>query len=188
MQVQESQLKRWMIDAQNGDKSAYHLLLTNLESVFRRFCFSLGVSSIDIDDVVQNTLIAIHTSRHTYLPERSFFSWAFGICRKKIHDQFRIIHRQNNREISDDALLFTIFSKEIETDDQTDPYEMALSALNDLPELQKAVVTAIKVEKRPIKDVAKSLNMSEAAVKTTAHRGYKKLKELFNKIVLKGES
>lgn len=188
MSVKEAQLKLWMVAAQTGDKGAYQELLTTLEPVFRRFAFKLKVSVDDIDDVVQNTLVAIHSSRHTYLPNYSFLAWAFSICRRKINDHFRIIYRLNQVEIIDETLLFKIFKEDTDSAEHNDQYETLLKMLDKLSVPQKTIVTAIKLENRRIKDIAESLNMSEASVKTTAHRGYKKLKEIFTKLSKKREA
>lgn len=190
MRVEEAQLRFWMIAAQNGDKIAYQSLLSALDAIFRRFGLRLGVTSRDIDDVVQNALMAVHTSRHTYLHTHAFLPWAFAICRKKIYDHFRTLNKQHKQEISDESILFALF-KDDET--QTDKhalekqYETALKMVNGLPDTQRTIVTALKVDGKRVREVAKSLNMTESAVKTTAHRGYKKLQVLVKKMMKKGE-
>ena len=66
-------------------------------------------------------------------------------------------------------------------------YHQAIGMLNKLPTVQKEIVTALKVDGRHVRDLAHQHNMSESAVKTTAHWGYKKLKAMFAKITQKGD-
>jgi RNA polymerase sigma-70 factor (ECF subfamily) len=46
-----------------------------------------------------------------------------------------------------------------------------------LPERQRQVVELMKLEQRSVREVALILGMSESAVKVTAHRAYKKLRQ-----------
>jgi RNA polymerase sigma-70 factor (ECF subfamily) len=47
-----------------------------------------------------------------------------------------------------------------------------------LPRVQREVVSLLKYEDLSVRDVAHRLGMSESAVKTTAHRGYKGLRRM----------
>jgi RNA polymerase sigma-70 factor (ECF subfamily) len=49
-------------------------------------------------------------------------------------------------------------------------------AVAGLPRLQREVVSLLKYEDMSVREVAHRLGMSEAAVKTAAHRGYKMLR------------
>ena len=51
----------------------------------------------EIEDLVQETLIAIHTRRASYDRDRAFTAWLFAIARYKMIDHFR----RRRREASD---------------------------------------------------------------------------------------
>jgi len=46
----------------------------------------------------------------------------------------------------------------------------------ELPRIQREIVSLLKYEDLSVRDVAARLGMSEAAVKASAHRGYKLLR------------
>ncbi len=50
------------------------------------------------------------------------------------------------------------------------------AAVAELPERQRRVVELMKLEQRTAREVAEILDMSESAVKVTAHRAYKTLR------------
>ena len=169
-----------MILAQTGDQVAYQELLDKLSVYIKRFVIKIGVESMAADDVVQNSLIAIHQARHTYLPERSFLNWAFGIVRKKCFDYFRQVKRKKTNEMSDDVFLETIMASVESFEDQHEKkakYSQVMAALEQLPPKQQAIVRGLKLEDKSVRDMAERLKMSESAVKISAHRGYKAIKD-----------
>ena len=58
----------------------------------------------------------------------------------------------------------------------SDVSETLARAVAALPRVQREVVSLMKYEDLSVREVATRLGMSEAAVKTTAHRGYKGLR------------
>jgi RNA polymerase sigma-70 factor (ECF subfamily) len=43
----------------------------------------------DVEDLVQETLLAIHVRRHTYDPDQPFTPWVYAIARYKLIDYLR---------------------------------------------------------------------------------------------------
>jgi len=185
MRSRETEFQALMLAAQRGDQVSYHTLLS---AILRSFIRKMGIGPNDVDDVTQNTLIAIHNSRHTYLPERLFMTWVFSICRRKIYDHFTLTTKVRKQEINDEEQLLRFLKEDSASEASSeDTYNRAIGMLNKLPKVQKEIVTALKVDGRHVRDLAQQHNMSESAVKTAAHRGYKKLKTMFAKIAQKGD-
>ena len=100
----------------------------------------------------------------------------YGIARHKMIDYLRKLGRQRENEIND---------QELETflADRTNDPEEALSgkdvqqALTRLPEKQRQILLMVKVEGYTMAEAAQKLGMSETAVKVSAHRAYKKMKD-----------
>ena len=67
MQDRETELRPLMIAACDGDQAAYAALLSGMATLLRGF-FRKRMLSVpdDVEDVVQEVLIAIHNQRHTY--------------------------------------------------------------------------------------------------------------------------
>lgn len=162
--------------AQLGDAAAYTRLLTEISPPLKRFLKSRLFSDTSLDDILQEILLAIHTARHTYRPEQPFAHWMFGIARHKLIDYFRRHGRKNAREVSGDDLV-TFMADTANTPEEALSYKDIRQALRKLPEKQRRVMTLTKIEGYTMAEAAAKLGMTETAVKVTAHRAYKKLKE-----------
>lgn len=75
--------REWMRAAQQGDRVRYAVLLTAVIPPLRRAARSRWpqAGAAEIEDAVQETLLALHTSRHLYDPSRPFMPFLFGIMR-----------------------------------------------------------------------------------------------------------
>jgi RNA polymerase sigma-70 factor (ECF subfamily) len=166
-----------MLAAQGGNAAAYRRLLSEMTPVLRRFLKSRLFNPSDIDDLTQEILLAVHAARHTYRPEQPFRNWMYGIAKHKTIDYFRRQTRKSAREDNNETLV--TFSK-----DPANNPEEALSAkdiegfLARLPEKQRVVLVMTKIDGHSMAEAAQKLGMTETAAKVTAHRGYRKLKEL----------
>ncbi|MBA7466473.1 hypothetical protein ES707_01657 [subsurface metagenome] len=78
-----------MACAQEGDRAAYHRLLQgitlHLRSLAARWHRDLG----DVEDAVQDVLLAVHSIRHTYDPARPFAPWLVAIANRRFIDRLR---------------------------------------------------------------------------------------------------
>ena len=90
MQRSEEQLRAWMTGGLDGDAAAHAALLRALvpllHGFFRR---RLRGAEQDVEDLVQDTLIAVHTRRATYDRDRPFVAWLYAIARYRMIDHFR---------------------------------------------------------------------------------------------------
>lgn len=162
--------------AQNGDAAAYGALLTTISPILKRFLRSRLFNDAALDDILQEILLGIHTARHTYRPEQPFEHWMFGIARHKLIDYFRRHGRKQAREVSGDDLV-TFMADTANTPEEALSYKDIRQALRELPDKQRKVVLLTKIEGYSMAETAAKLGMSETAVKVSAHRAYKKLKE-----------
>lgn len=172
---QERQSAAWMALAQAGDQIAYASLLAMLTGVTRRFARARVGDVGWVDDVVQETLLTIHSARHTYDPARPFAPWFYAIASSRMIDVLRRERRVQSREIADDTLPEWSSS---ESDDRGIDVKAIHAALAALPARQRDVIERMKLRDESVRDIAGRLNMTESAVKVTAHRGYKMLRRL----------
>lgn len=164
-----------MQEAQNGDSAAYKKLLTEISPVIRNFLKSRLFSTDQAEDLTQEILLALHTARHTYLPDQPFENWMFGIARHKLMDHFRRILRKNSHEIADDDLV-TFLADPANTPEERLSGKELLVILDRLPTRQRQVIVMTKMEGFSVAETAQKMDMSETAVKVTVHRGLKKLR------------
>jgi RNA polymerase sigma-70 factor (ECF subfamily) len=171
VQASESDLKALMLAGLTGDAHAYRLLLEalrkQLEIFFRR---RLTGDAAEIDDLVQESLIAIHTRRATYDRTQLFTAWAYGIARHKLIDHFRRRGRAMTVPLDGGADLFI-------PDDSpgVDARYDIEKALGTLPPATQALIRDVKLRELSHAEAASVRGMSETAVKVAVHRGLKRM-------------
>lgn len=158
-----------------GDQNAYHFFLKELSANLRAF-FRKRLSSApgEVEDLVQETLIAIHNHRHTYEPEQPLAAWVYAIARYKLVDLLRRRARQDwlTTPLDEEQEILA----ESDSDAQEARRDLA-KLLEQLPEGQRQAIMQVKLEGLSIKEAAGATGMSEAAVKVNIHRGLRKLAE-----------
>jgi RNA polymerase sigma-70 factor (ECF subfamily) len=172
---QEREAADLMRQAQHGDQAAYASLLVLLTGVCRRFASARLGGAPSLEDVVQETLITIHTARHTYDTARPFAPWFYAIATNRLIDVVRRERRVHRRESAVDSLPDVASPESSREGLDVEAIHAALAAL---PERQRRVIEGLKFQDRSVKEMAGVMNMSESAVKVTAHRGYRALKRL----------
>ena len=82
-----------MRSANRGDADAYARLLSDVARSLRRVIaydsIRLGLSGSDVEDVLQDTLLAIHLKRHTWDESRPIVPWLRAIAHYKVLDHAR---------------------------------------------------------------------------------------------------
>jgi len=162
---------------QAGDQMAYASLLVLLTTVARQFARQRLGTVPWIDDVVQETLLAVHGARHTWDASRPFAPWFYAIASNRMIDVLRRERRVASREIGGD-LEIDFASAPARAEREDIDVEAIHAAVAALPARQQQVIKGLKFEDRSVREVAGRLNMSESAVKVTAHRGYRALRRL----------
>ena len=127
-------------------------------------------NGVDLEDVVQETLLAIHVKRHTWRVEAPLMPWINAIARSELVDAFRRRGHHVAIEIGHVAENLA----EPETGDSVSDCEIGRT-LETLTPGQCLVVAAA----RSIRDAAKSLGMREAAVRVALHRGLRSIARRF---------
>jgi RNA polymerase sigma-70 factor (ECF subfamily) len=169
----------WMAAALDGDEAAYRRFLESVTPVLRagaRRALARGrAPAADAEDIVQETLLAIHLKRSTWRRGEPIGPWISAIARYKFVD---VMRRQSRRgEVPIDGLLDLL-------PDAADPEEelgrrQAERLVGSIKGRQGEVVRAVTVEGAGVRETAKRLGMSEGAVRVALHRGLKALAALY---------
>ena len=164
-----------MARAQTGDGRAYEELLRLLAKEARGFVGRRVGWADWAEDVVQEILMTVHRARATYDPGRPFAPWFYAIASSRLVDALRARKRLVSREVADEE---AIARQEAPAPSAAASHlrDTLAVAVASLPRVQREVVSLLKYEDLSVREVARRLGMSEAAVKTTAHRGYKLLR------------
>ena len=121
--------------------------------------------------------MAVHGARQTYDPERPFAPWFYAIAANRLIDVLRRERRVITRELAGDALPDFAAAPDTTLRDDID-VKAIHAAVASLPPRQRDVIEGLKFQDQSVREVAARLNMSESAVKVTAHRGYRVLRRL----------
>lgn len=160
--------------ALGGDDQAYRRLLRSLATALRAsvgsFAFRTGLAAGDVEDVVQETLLAIHLKRATWRDGEPVGAWARAIARNKAVDALR--RRGRHMHVAVDAFAETLAAPEPESHASARDIERCLAAL---PEGQRAAVRAISLEQMSLAEAARKLAITEGALRVALHRGLKSL-------------
>lgn len=156
----------------NGNERDYRAFLTSLASWLRGFIAKqVPRSPEEVDDLVQETLLAIHNKRSTYDSSQPLDAWVQAIARYKVVDFLR--RNQSAVESIDESQV----SLEHEANDGalrgTDARHDLLKLLSGLPEKQRRAIQHLKLEGLSVAETAVTIGISEAAVKVYVHRGLK---------------
>ena len=100
--------------AVDGDLASYRQLLGSLAATLRqtvrRGCERARVGNADVEDIVQDILLAIHLKRHTWRRDDPIGPWIAAISRNKLIDALR--RRGRRAEMAADDLLDTLPASE----------------------------------------------------------------------------
>lgn len=176
----DEKLEDLMRLAQAGDNSAYEKVLKKVAPMIRNFIQKFNYKNlIDVDDLTQEVLLAIHQSSHTYNCDRPFKTWAFAITNYKLKDYLRIIYRHKKLTEIDFSEVENSLFEEV---DFTPQNEISLDLMLDvLNEKQQKIIRLLKIEGNSLEETANKMKMSVGAVKTAAHRSYAILIKKFSK-------
>ncbi len=162
-----------MVAGLDGDGAAHGRLLAMLGGYLRaHFRRRLGPGTAEVEDLVQETLIAIHLKRSVYDRAQPFTPWAHAIARYKLLDHFRRIGARRNIPLDDAGDLFS----------EENPEEGAVRhdvdrLLATLPPRQQRLLRAVKLAGLSMEEAAEREGLSVSAVKVTVHRAMKRLEK-----------
>ena len=174
MVADEPTFARLMTAAQDGDKAATNVLLSEVGLWLERY-FRRRIPPHSIDDLVQDVLIAFYTTRATWDPSRPFLPWLAALARYRWVDHLRKVYKHESQELMDDDAA----------EDSEEEVIMARVSLDrlfgQLPTRQAEVIEMVKISGLSIREAAEKTGQSESLVKVNIHRGLKKLATLVEK-------
>ena len=169
----ESRLHELLVRGLNGDAAAYHQFLkalsAHLRAYFRKRLFQ---RPDEVEDLVQETLLAVHNQRHTYRTDQPLTAWVHAIARYKLVDLLRArASREALTDPLDDALEVFATSDTDAADTKKDLGKL----LAALPDRQRLPIVHVKLEGLSVVEAAQLTGMSVSAIKIGVHRGLKAL-------------
>lgn len=169
----ETELRALLLRGLAGEGAAYQAFLqtlsTHLRAYFRRRLFGWPD---EVEDLVQECLLAMHNKRHTYQSDQALTAWVYAIARYKLIDLLRAksSHEALNDPLDDEMAVFAASST-----DASDAQRDLSGLLGSLPDRQRLPIEQVKLKGLSVAETAAVLGMSESAVKVGIHRGLKAL-------------
>jgi RNA polymerase sigma-70 factor (ECF subfamily) len=173
MKDAEPRLRGLLVKGLDGDAGAYREFLRDLAAHLRGFLRRrLQRIPDEVEDLVQETLLAVHNQRHTYDRAQPLTAWVHAIAKYKLIDFLR---RRRGRDdvtetLDEDLEVFASVDNAA-----ADARRDVLKLLAGLPEKQRLAIMCMKLEGLSVVETAARTGMSESAVKVYVHRGMKAL-------------
>ena len=161
-----------MARAQEGDRDAYNQLLKAMVPAIRALvCKKISDAAL-VEDVIQETLLAIHRVRHTYDPRRPILPWVAAITSARAIDALR--QRGRRQEVQDEDALN---QQPADSADSATATDELTGYLGTLPLRQREIVESVHLREQSLAEAAAETNQSVSAVKSLLHRAMLNLRK-----------
>lgn len=171
----EAKLRAWLLAGLNGDEAAHRAFLAEAAGLLRGFFRArLRGRPEDAEDLVQETLIALHTKRHTYDPAYPLTPWLYAIARYRLIDHIRRVKRRGEHTAIDDLEL----GEDDPDFEASDAKRDVATLLAQLPEKQRTAIRLVKLEEKSVKEASALTGFTESDIKISIHRGLHALMRL----------
>lgn len=169
----EDRLRDLLVRGLGGDAAAYHRFLVELGARLRAF-FRRRLARLpdEVEDLVQETLLAVHNQRHTYDAAQPLTAWVHAIARYKFVD---LLRRRSRGDLTFEPLDDELEVLSTADADAAEARRDLATLLEALPERQRLPIVYVKVQGLSVAEAARLTGMSEPAVKVAVHRGLKAL-------------
>lgn len=183
LQELETQLRPVFLAALAGDAAAYRLFLDTISMRLRGYLRQMlaragRTEASEAEDVLQETLLALHLSRHTYDAASPVTAWAHAIARYKLVDHLRRTGRHAGAlPLDDEAQQLVGPSEGVAVEARLD----LARAMTALPERTRRLIDQVKLQGASVVEAANAVDMTETAAKVAIHRGLQAMAKFLTK-------
>jgi RNA polymerase sigma factor (sigma-70 family) len=157
--------------ANAGDGAAYAAFLRDATPVIRRIVRAKGAPE-EVEDMVQEVLLAIHAKRHTWRDDMAVTPWVYAIARYKAADGWR---RRGRLSVQIDDLADVLAA---EPDVDGTVARDVGTLLAGLDARSAGIVRAVTLDGDSAAEVGARLGMQEGAVRVALHRAMARLRAM----------
>jgi RNA polymerase sigma-70 factor (ECF subfamily) len=168
----------------DGAEGVILLLTTMLDSVARDSWQALGqrlgayigrrLPAGDVDDVLQDVLLRIHTNVRYLDDDSRFGPWVYSVARNAVIDRLR----KKQQPLADASTLDSVASPE-----ETETEQALLSCVTPfvarLPQAYRHAITLVELQGLSQADAAEMEGISLSGMKSRVQRGRRMLREMF---------
>lgn len=154
-------------------------LVAEVRPELHRYCARMTGSAADGEDVVQETLARAYYALSDVEAVPALRPWLFHIAHHRAIDHLRRYERRHGRPLDehDDAVA----AADPDPEDRLAAREatrLALRRFGELAPTQRSAVILKDVLGHPVDEIARTLGLTEPAVKSALHRGRERLRAL----------
>lgn len=175
----DTELRSLLRRYQQGDPTAFELLHLRLSPLVRKFFRRKRVAADRLDDLVQETFLQLHRSRHTYDPVRPAEPWVRGLARHVYLMDVRAAVARRRFESPDDGR--STEPRVPSWGESTVRRDLLAGLFERLPEDRRRPVLMRHVWGFTFKEIAETLGIREGAAKVRSHRGIRELRALLSR-------
>src|SRR5258708_13949193 len=171
----EPELRTLMLAGLDGDEASHKALLMKLSAYLRAYfkgqLVRIGRGPTDAEDLVQETLIALHAGRHAYDQSQLLTPWVYAIARYRLVDYLRRTKAANMDVPAEEADgVFAL--------DDVSAVESGLDLeklLGQLKPRTRQAIQFVKLDGLSVSEAAARAGMSQSAIKASVHPGLRAL-------------
>ncbi|MBO7610239.1 MAG: RNA polymerase sigma factor [Muribaculaceae bacterium] len=150
------------------DRQAFGQLVEAYQSSVRRFFLNLTAGDAALsDDLSQETFIKAYVNLRAFKGVASFSTWLYRIGYNEFYTHCRRTHEER---LDDTVGIVTLMGGSNASNDALEANLTVQEAMSRLSDTERAVVTLFYIEDKPLKQVARIMNLPEGTVKSHLHR------------------
>jgi RNA polymerase sigma-70 factor (ECF subfamily) len=188
-----------MLGVRAGDETSFELLLQRYRIPLVNFLYRMVRDSAQAEDLAQEVFLRVYRARKDYAPSAKFTTWLFRIAtnlalnsiRDGRHRQMDVSIDQTVDDGEQEQARLDVADKSPNVEHrllELDRAAMIRSAVDALPDKQRAAVLLHKYQEMDYSDIARALDCSESALKSLLFRAYETLRVQLAPLVVAGGS
>ena len=172
--MEQAQIDLWVLEAQQGDKSAFTHLCRHFHPNLLRFSYKLSANEQLAHDAVQNSWLKITKSITRIEDPRAFRSWIYRCVRWQTYDLLKKSKNQDDKHVVDDVDSFCAPEPE-----QNSTWESnnLLNHISTLSDIDKQSIHLFYLEQMSLQEISIILDVPVGTIKSRLNRARKVLKQ-----------
>lgn len=158
-----------------GDERAFAALYRHQAPMLARFVQKRLFRADDVQDIVQQTFLRLHTARDSYRAGEPVRPWLCTIAANLVRDHLR--HKQRRPELSLELTGYGKGQPSVAPFEISEPNHALEAALEHLSDVTQRIMEEHFMQDRPLVEIARDLGENPNTVRVRLHRGCRRLRE-----------
>ena len=174
----------------NGDRTAFDDLIYKYERRAYQYAYRLTSSSEEASDIVSDAFVRVYNAIHNFKGQSAFTTWLYRIITNCYLDARK--RDRNKQTVSLDNAMQTDdgdFERQVEDEgpgpdelvEKNERERLVQTALQKIPEYQRAMLVMYHVENLTYEEIAEALDLPIGTVKSRLNRARLSLRDQLTK-------